>query len=160
LLIQSNPLEGTESFTIEVTFYPDFINSSDNFEQRFVHIQNPENNSRRLLIELRILNNQMWYLDTFIKSEFSSLALMNDSALHPVGDWFHAAMVYDSGVMKSYVNGIEQLSAKVDFQPISGGHTSLGTRMDQRSWFKRGIKLLKVIHCALSPEEFMKKGDV
>jgi hypothetical protein len=76
LLVQSNPLEGAESFTIEVIFYPDSINSLDNFEQRFVHIQNPENDDRRILIELRVLDNQMWYLDTFIKSEKSSLALM------------------------------------------------------------------------------------
>ena len=69
-------------------------------------------------------------------------------------------MVYDSGVMKSYVDGKEQLSGKVDFQPISDGHTSLGTRMDQRSWYKGGIKILKITHRALSPEKFIKKGEV
>ena len=86
LLVQSNPLEGAESFTVEVIFYPDSIDTSDNFEQRFVHIQNPKNEDQRILIELRVLDNQMWYLDTFIKSENSSLALMSDKLLHPVGD--------------------------------------------------------------------------
>ena len=155
LIIESNPLEGATSFTIEVVFHPDSIDYPNNVEQRFIHIQNPQNDDRRILIELRITEKNQWYLDTFIKSELSSLALMDENDLHPVGNCFHAAMVYEDGVMKSYVNGVEQLSGEVDFLPITGGHTSIGTRMNLRSWFKGYIRELKVSHRALTPEEFM-----
>jgi hypothetical protein len=155
LIVEANPLEGATSFTVEVVFFPDSIDYPDNVKQRFIHIQNPQNEDRRILIELRVTANHQWYLDTFINSELSSLALMDENALYPVGNWFHAAMVYKEGVMKSYVDGIVQLSGAVDFSPISGGHTSIGTRMDLRSWFKGSIKILKVTHRALTPEEFM-----
>ena len=154
LIVDSNPLEGTTSFTVEVLFKPD-SSFPNNEAQRFIHIQNPNDDNRRILIELRLTDDHHWYLDTFIKSELSSLALMDEKQRYPVNEWYHAAMVYDNGVMTSYVDGIEQLSGEVDFLPISGGKTSIGTRMNLRSWFKGSIRTLKVTHRALVPEEFM-----
>ena len=154
LLIQSNPLEGAANFTIEVIFKPD-SSWPLNGEQRFIHIQDPTNEDRRILIELRLTDDNQWYLDTYIKSELSSKALKLETALHPVGKWYHASLVYDNGSMKHFVNGVEEISGEVDFLPITNGQTSIGTRMDQRSWFKGSIAKLKVTHTALTPDQFI-----
>jgi len=154
LLVIANPLEGAEAFTVEVVFKPDSA-YPDNQAQRFVHIQNPGSEDRRILIELRLTEDFQWYLDTFIKSELSNKTLAKETALHPVGEWYHAALVYENRSMKHFVNAVEELSGEVDYLPISGGYTSLGTRMDKRSWFKGAIRTLKVTHKALSPEEFL-----
>jgi len=154
LLVIANPLQGAEAFTVEVVFKPDSA-YPDNQAQRFVHIQNPGSEDRRILIELRLTKDHQWYLDTFIKSELSNKTLAKETALHPVGEWCHAALVYENRTMKHYVNGVEELSGEVDYLPISGGYTSLGTRMDKRSWFKGAIRTLKVTHKALSPDEFL-----
>jgi len=154
LIVIANPLEDATALTVEVVFKPD-SSYPDNQAQRFVHIQNPGDENRRILIELRLTENHQWYLDTFIKSELSSNTLATANALHPVGDWYHVALVYENRLMKHYVNGVEELSGEVDFLPIKGGYTSLGTRMDKRSWFKGAIRTLKVTHEALSPDEFI-----
>lgn len=154
LIIDSNPLEGADSaFTIEVVFKPD-PSYPNNIEQRFIHFQEPANKERRVLIELRLTEDNKWYLDTFIKSENSKLALMNKSALHPVGKWFHVALVYDKGCMRHYVNGVEEISGNVEYLPINAGRTSIGTRMDKRSWFKGSIKSLTINHQVLLPSQF------
>ncbi len=155
LLVESNPLEGATNFTVEVIFKPD-SSWPANEEQRFIHIQDPANNDRRILVELRLTDDHQWYLDTYIKSEVSSRALKLESARHPVGQWYHAALVYDNRSMKHFVNGIEEISGEVDYLPITNASTSIGTRMDQRSWFKGSIAVLKVTHGALQPENFIK----
>jgi len=155
LLVESNPLEGATNFTVEVIFKPD-SSWPANEEQRFIHIQDPANNDRRILIELRLTDDHQWYLDTYIKSEISSKALKLETALHPVGQWYHAALVYDNRSMKHFVNGIEEISGEVDYLPITSAFTSIGTRMDQRSWFKGSIAVLKVTHSVLQPENFIK----
>ena len=142
LLIESNLLEGATSFTVELIFKPDSAWPA-NEAQRFIHIQDPTDDDRRILIELRLTDDSHWYLDTFIKSELSSLALTDENLRHPVAQWYHVAMVYEDRVMKSYVNGLEQMSGEVDFLPITNAHTSIGTRMNQRSWFKGSIAILK-----------------
>jgi len=154
LIVNANPLAGADSaFTVEVIFRPD-SSFPNNEEQRFVHIQNPSNDNRRILIETRLTADHQWYLDTFIKSELSSETLLSPTLIHPVGEWYHAALVYQNGSMRHYINGIEELSGQVDFLPIEGGETSLGVRMNQKSWFRGAIQTLIVTHCGLSPEEF------
>jgi hypothetical protein len=155
LLVESNPLEGAVNFTIEVIFKPD-SSWPANEEQRFIHFQNPANDDRRILIELRLTDTHQWYLDTYIKSELSSKALKLETAVHPVGQWYHAALVYDNRSMKHFVNGIEEISGTVDYLPVTSGSTSIGTRMNQISWFKGSIAILKVTHSALTPDDFIK----
>ncbi|MEJ2546076.1 MAG: hypothetical protein P8Y99_18590 [Calditrichaceae bacterium] len=52
LIVDSNPLAGADSFTVEVIFNPYEADLSTNEEQRFIHIQ--ESDNRRILIELRL----------------------------------------------------------------------------------------------------------
>lgn len=157
LIVKSNPLGEALSFTIEVVFRPDSA-FPQNTEQRFIHFQNPDNENRRVLIEIRLTSDNKWFLDTFIMSERSSRTLYASEYLHPIGRWYHAALVYENNTMKHYVNGVEEMSGEVKYLPIEGGYTSLGVRMNQVYWFKGAIQLLKVTPRALTPVEFTYKN--
>ncbi|MBD3290917.1 LamG domain-containing protein [candidate division KSB1 bacterium] len=153
LIVKANPIGDALSFTIEVVFRPD-SSFPKNKEQRFIHFQNPDNENRRVLIETRLTQDNKWFLDTFIMSEQSSRTLYAKQHLHPIGRWYHAALVYENNTMKHYVNGLEEMSGEVDYLPIEGGNTSIGVRMNQVYWFKGAIQMLKVTPRALSPAEF------
>lgn len=140
LLVDANPISGMEEFSIEVDFrpYPGF---PDNREQRFLHIQDPENENRRILIELRLTDQNEWYGDWFIKSENKSLTLIDSAYTHPVNEWFTISIIYSNGKVRGYVNGKEEVSGNFEYLPIGqNAKTSIGTRMDQRSWFKGGVR--------------------
>lgn len=143
ILINANPIEGMEEFTISVDFKA-YSGYPENREQRFLHIQDPENENRRILIELRLNERDEWYGDWFIKSENENLTLMDSSRTHPVNEWATISLVYSDGVIKGYVNGNEEVAGKFHYLPIAGNaKTSIGTRMDQRSWFKGVIKEIR-----------------
>lgn len=154
LLVNGNPMAGANEFTIEVVFKP---SPGGLIEQRFVHFQQDDDN--RILIELRSTPEDNWFLDTFIKSGTSSRALFAENFPHPTNEWQHAGLVYKDGVMKHYVNGIEELSNTVAYLEVNSGSTSLGVRQNLVSWYKGLIHTLKISHKALSPDEFMFIGD-
>lgn len=122
----------------------------------FFHLRSGENDTRRILIELRLLSNNRWSLDTFIKSENSSRTLLDTiNFSHPVNEWRHVALTYKNGIMNHYVNGKHELSGKVNYLPIENGQISIGARQDPRSWFKGMIKLVKFSNHVLEPSEFI-----
>ena len=153
LIVDANPVAGAEAFTIEVIFKPYASNSSHNIEQRFIHMQ--ESNERRLLIELRLTDDNQWFLDTFIKDGTSSRALYAEDFPHTIGDWYHAALVYENGLMTHFINGQKELSGQVNYHPMQTGQTSIGVRLNQKSWYKGTIATIKITHGALEPEEFI-----
>lgn len=157
IIVKANPISGAENFTIEVIFKPEASEDPNNIEQRFVHIQNTKNENSRMLIELRLTKDNNWFLDTFIKSDDLALTLYAEKFPHPVGQWYHAALVYENGTMKHYVNGVEEMSGEVKYVPIIEGNTSIGMRINQVSWFKGMIKTIRATKKALKPEEFIKK---
>lgn len=140
LLINYNPIAGLKQFTIEVDFRP-YSGFPENKEQRFLHIQDPKNEDRRILLELRLNAQNEWYGDWFIKTENESLTLIDSTLTHPVNQWATIKMVYNEGQLNGYVNGRKELTGNIDYLPIDAeGKTSIGTRMDKRSWFKGVIK--------------------
>lgn len=154
LLIDYNPLANCSSFTIEIFFKPDSSKNPDNYEQRFLHIKNADD-SKRILIELRLLKNKSWSLDTFIKTDTSRCTLLDTTIFHPVGEWYHVALVYNDGIMKHYVNGKEELKGKVNYCPIGDeGKISLGVRQNMKSWYKGIIKMVKFTNQAITPDKF------
>jgi hypothetical protein len=155
LLVKANPLKNANAFTIEVIFKPDYSTDPKNIEQRFIHIQNMLNENSRILIELRLTSDGQWFLDTFIKSDDFHLALYAEQFPHPCGQWYHAALVYENGTMKHFVNKVEELTGTVNFIPIVEAHTSIGARINHISWYKGGIKIIKFSHQALIPKDFL-----
>jgi len=155
LFIQNNPLDDASSFTIEVIFRPDSSTNPNNAEQRYIHIRSQANDARRILLELRLTADQKWFLDTYIRSEVNNLTLKDSNKTHQTGKWYHAALVYDKGTMRHYVNGVEEGSGKVTFLPIENGQISIGARQNPRSWFKGAIRLIKFTRRSLKPEKFL-----
>ncbi|WP_299819693.1 LamG-like jellyroll fold domain-containing protein [uncultured Pontibacter sp.] len=146
LLVDANPIAGADEFSVEVLFKP-FAAYPDNIEQRFLHIQDPDNPNRRILIELRLNDKQQWYADFFMRTDSASLTLIDPAKTHAVNEWATITLKYKDGVMKGFVNGVEEVSGKIDYMPISASaKTSIGTRMDKRSWFKGEIKRVTFKH--------------
>lgn len=140
LLIDNNPIAGMNNFSIEVYFKP-FSGYPENKEQRFLHLQDPENDDRRILIELRLNSENQWYGDWFIKSEDESLTLIDSTLTHPVNEWATIKLTYENGQIKGYINEKQEMAGEIEYLPIGkNGKVSIGSRMDKRSWFKGMIK--------------------
>lgn len=143
LLLDVNPLAGATEFRIDVVLKP-YDAYPENVEQRFLHIQHPADANRRLLLELRLTDGGQWFADYYLRTENGSLTLVDSTKTHPVDAWATVTMVYKNGQLTGYVNGVEQVSGKMEYLPISAAaSTSVGTRMDRRSWFRGAIKTMR-----------------
>ena len=153
IIIDKHPLEAATAFTLEIVFRPDRDGAP---EQRFLHLQ--ENDSdNRLLIETRLLENNRWSLDTYMKSGETDQTLLDTSITHPLDRWYNAALVFDGNEMRDYVNGVMELSAGItSFTPPKAGKTSIGVRMNRVYWFKGAIRTIRFTPHALTPEKFLK----
>lgn len=155
LLVDANPLGDATEFTIEIIFNPADA-YPNNLEPRFFHIESPDNPNRRITIELRLSDNKQWYLDAYIKSEQSQFTLIDQTKVHPIGKWAHAAITYKNREFVSYVNGKKELVGQVDYLPIAAGaQTSIGARMNQVHWFKGDIAQVRISPRVLSAAEFL-----
>lgn len=150
LIVDSLPLAGAESFTLEIVFRPD---SGGLKEQRFLHLQQNDANDR-ILIETRLTGEQ-WYLDTYIESTKGGLALYEPNNTHPAGCWYSAALVYGKGQMRHYVNGVLEMSGKLAFSPLGEGKTSIGVRMNRVFWFKGAVRKVRFTPRVLRSEELL-----
>jgi len=155
LLVDANPVFGAEEFTIEIVFNPNDV-YPNNTEPRFFHIEDANNNKRRITIELRLNDKKQWYFDAYIKSEMSAFTLVDDTLVHPVEGWFHAAITYKDREFVSYVNGKKELSAEVDYLPIAQtAKTSIGSRLNQVHWFNGKVSQVAITHKVLEPADFL-----
>lgn len=152
IFIQNNPLAGSDKFTIEAIFRPD---AGGEKEQRWLHIEDTDNVENRAMLETR-LNGGEWFLDTFLKSGDSRMPLFAENFKHPVGRWFHIALVYDGTEMRHYVDGKLELSGKISFKKFGNGITSIGVRQNKVYWFKGAVLKARLTNRALTPKQFMK----
>ena len=98
-------------------------------------------------------------LDTFIKSGDSSCTLYADGFLHPVGRWYHAAMVYENGAMRHYVDGQEEVNGHLDMKPPGAGQTSIGVRQNKVCWFKGAVAATRFTPRVLEVDEFLRATE-
>jgi hypothetical protein len=152
LFVEDNPVAGLSQFTVEVVFRPDAGGAA---EQRFFHITEIGNNNR-VLFETRLPGNGVWILDTFVESKAGGAALFDAQLAHPVGPWYHAALVVDGTRAKDYVDGVEQVTVPLAFQPLVGGRTSIGVRVNKLYWYKGAIRLARFTPRVLAPSEFLR----
>jgi hypothetical protein len=152
IFLDANPLTGVAQFTAEVIFQPAAIGGK---EQRFVHMQE-DGSENRLLFELRLTDDNRWFLDTFIKSGEGNYTLFASNHPHPLGPWYHAAVVMDGKTMKHFVNGEEELSTAINFVAQKNGKTSLGVRQNKVSWYTGAIRQVRITPAVLSANEFLK----
>ncbi len=155
LLIEHNPLAEQNQFTIEVWFKPADV-WPENWEPRFFHIESLDNPDRRITVELRLNDQQQWYLDGYLKSERDALTLIDETLVHPVNQWHHAALTFDGTTMRTYVNGSLELEGTVDFEPIGAhAHTSVGARLNRVHWFNGLMLAVRTTPRALEPDAFL-----
>ncbi|WP_163707337.1 LamG domain-containing protein [Mangrovibacterium lignilyticum] len=144
------PLKGLTEFTVEMIFCPDSTQAP--FEQRMLHIG--EDRGDRMLLELRAVDGN-WYFDGYAASGTNKKALIEEKLTHPLGDWYHVAFVVSPEKLTTFVNGKQELSEDFSFLPIQTGATSIGSRIDKRSWFKGVIYKIRISPIQLKPNEFM-----
>ncbi len=149
LFVQAHPLAGATAFTWEAIFRPD----GGARAQRWFHLQE-EGTPNRMLFEIRVVEDR-WFLDAFTYSATGEKALMNRGALHPVGQWYHVAAVYDGTTYSNYVNGVKQTEARIALAPQREGWTAIGVRLNQIDWFKGAVHLSRFTRRALTPAEFL-----
>lgn len=155
IFLDLHPLEGQETFTVEVTFRPD---GDGPFEQRFFHMQEDGTESR-VMFETRVRDDGQWFLDTFINAGGEKVTLFAEHDLHPVDQWQHAAIVVADGRFRHYVNGVLELDEPLDYSPQGPGRTSLGMRINEVHWFRGAIRTVRFTPGALSPADFLDARD-
>ena len=149
IFLKNNPLESFKEFTIEMIFNPA---SDGNFEQRVVHIG--EVSGDRILLEIRAMDGH-WYFDGFAASGQNKFALIDEKLIHKLGEWHHVAFVVGKNSLKTYVNGNLELTEPFNFLPIKTGKSSVGVRLNKRSWYKGFIYKIKITPGQLNPERFL-----
>jgi hypothetical protein len=158
LLVDFNPLMDAREFTVELVFKPDAC-FPDNTAPRFVHIQDPDDpDAKRVMIELRVDANNQCYMDGFIKTDSESLALIDETLVHPTGVWQHVAITYKDSTFTTFFNGVEELSGILRYSESiinPTGKTSLGGRMNHVAFYAGLMKTLKVTHACLEPDDFI-----
>jgi hypothetical protein len=159
LIVQGCPIDKSSEFTIEIIFKPD-SSFPKNVEQRFLHIQNPNLDHRRMLLELRLSEKNRWIMDTHVRADSALLTSLAKEFPHPVDRWYHVAFIYKNGVATHYVNGIKEMSGLIEYIPVDSAHISLGMRMNQRSFFKGAIKTVRLSNVALPPSGFLQTNLV
>jgi len=150
--VDANPLAGLGAFTVEVVFRPA---AGGPKEQRFLHFQ-PEGSEDRVLFETRLPEGGQWFLDTYLQTGEGKHTLFAEKFLHPLGPWYHAAIVVDGKRMRHYVNGAEELAADVKLSPLAAGQTSIGVRFNKVHWFQGAIRQIRVTPAVLAPSDFLK----
>ncbi len=158
LMVDFNPVGDAKEFTVEIVFKPDAC-YPENTEPRFCHMQDPNDpEEKRVMIELRIDAANKVYMDGFMKTDLESLALIDESLVHSTEVWQHVAITYGDSTQTTYFNGIKELSGQLRYTDKiinTTGKTSLGARMNNRSYYAGLMKYLKVSHAVLDPEQFI-----
>jgi len=155
IFLDRHPLAGAKAFTFEAYFRPD----GGAAEQRWFHLQQDEPKvgpaaNTRFLFEIRVVGDR-WYLDAFVHGASYARTLAFPERLHPLGQWYHVAQTYDGRTYRSYVDGVLQGEAELAFTPQGLGHTSVGTRIDRRDYFRGAIRQARFTPRALAPEAFL-----
>jgi hypothetical protein len=158
LFVDVHPLAGARTYTWEVIFRPDADGAQ---AQRFFHLAELDpktgiDTNNRMLFEIRIVNGQ-WCLDSFAASKNgSNRTLLNCNDLHPLGKWYRVTAVYDGKMLRNYVGDELQGEGELDLIPQGPGHSSIGTRINRRDFFKGAVFEARMTPRALQPDEFLK----
>jgi len=151
LFIDTHPLEGAETVTLEVVFRPD---SGGPPEQRFFHLQ-VDGVDDRFLVETRVDGDQ-WWLDTYMASGETDQTLIDPTKKHPLDQWYTAALVFDGSEVRHYVNGTLEFSAPISYYTHPGpGKTSVGVRINKVYWFKGAVREARFTRGVRQPGQFL-----
>lgn len=161
LFVDVHPLAGVNQYTWEVIFRPDADGAQ---AQRFFHLAEVDpvtgkDTNNRMLFEIRIVQGQ-WCLDSFANTNGSFRTLLNCNDLHPLGQWYRVTAVYDGKTLRNYVGDELQGEGELHMAPQGPGHSSIGTRINLRDYFKGAVFMARMTPRALQPDEFLKMPPV
>lgn len=156
LFIDQHPLAGAKTFTEEAIIRPD----GGAFEQRWMHLAEVDpatgkDSGTRFLFEIRVVRDR-WYLDAFTTGSGYNKTLAVPEKTFPVGPWYAVEQTYDGKMYRSYVNGVLQAEAPIDFKPQGPGHASVGVRINHVNYFHGAILEARFTPRALTPKRFLK----
>ena len=80
--------------------------------------------------------------------------------MHPLGQWYRVTAEYDGKMLRNYVGDELQSEAELHLTPQGPGHSSIGTRINQRDYFKGAVFEARFTPRALELEEFLKMPPV
>lgn len=165
LFFDTHPMAGFSTFTFEAIFRPDGGDAS----QRWFHLATvdpvtgrdslptgTQDPNPRFTFELRVVNQDQWYLDAFTSGPGYNKPLQFDDKLHPIGHWYAVAQTYDGRTYRSFVDGVLQGEAPIDFKAQGPGHASVGTRINRLNYFRGAVMMARFTPKALAPEEFLR----
>lgn len=152
LFVAANPLAGLTKFTVEVVFRPA---AGGPAAQRFLHFQ-PDGAEDRLLFETRLTPESRWFLDTYLLCGKTNQTLFAEKFPHPLDKWHTATITIDGEMMRHYVDGKEELSAKIQPAVLGKGRTSIGVRFNKVHWYQGTISRIRVTPEVLHPADFLK----
>jgi hypothetical protein len=160
LIVDQHPLAGANAYTWEVIFRPETGGAE---AQRFFHLseidqKTGKDTDNRMLLEIRIVKGQ-WCLDSFAETNGSQRALLNCEDLHPLGQWYRVTAVYDGKTLRNYVGDEMQGEGELHIAPQGPGHSSIGTRINRRDFFKGAVFEARFTPRALKPAEFLKMPE-
>jgi hypothetical protein len=150
LFIEHHPLAGWSQLTAEIIFRPDPGGAE---AQRFFHMQD-SGSGGRVLFETRLTGGN-WFGDVFVESKSGSAAVFSAGKLHPLGAWYHLAVVIDGKRAHYYVNGVEDAAVNLGYTAHGPGRTAIGVRINEKYFFKGAIRVARFTPRALTPAEFL-----
>lgn len=168
LFIDKHPLAGFSRFTFEALVRPEGGDQA----QRWFHLAqtdpitgldatvDPANPTRdknaRFTFELRVVENNKVYFESFTYGPGYQSALSDKTKLHPIGQWYVVTQTYDGKMHRGYVNGELEKEAALAFVPQGAGRSSVGERINHVSYFKGAVMRARFVPVAQAPSEFMK----
>jgi hypothetical protein len=165
IIVDADPVAGAANFTIEMLFRPDPIVLTTSNQPRILHLQSAIPPDHRATLEARITaNNEQWYLDAFLRSQrpnqgnpstVNSLTLIDETKLHPLGQWYNFAMTYDGVKLRAYLNGQLELEGDLAVLAMATGQTSLGSRHNGVNFFEGVIAKVRFTPSVVDPEDFL-----
>ncbi len=142
-----------QQLTLEVIFKPD---GDGKFAQRFMHLGTLR--GERIMFETRVKSNGTWYFDAHTQQAdgLDRLTLIDSTLTHPTDRWYGAALVLDGKTATTYIDGMQELTGKIDWRGIAEGISSIGVRQNLVDYFKGSIYKIRVTPRVLEPEAFLK----
>jgi len=153
VIVDALAVAGANEFTLEVIIRPD--PDGQDPEQKFLHVQENDSKNRIILLVAKGKKGH-WYFDTFVKTAAGTQNMWDASKTHLTGRWYNVAIVCNGKRMGQYVNGILELSGKLELTAFGDGKTSIGAKIDRKSCFKGAIRKIRFTPRALKPREFLR----
>ncbi len=153
LLLDNNPIQGMQRFTIQALLYPALAGAS---QPRFLHIGGSANNTPRLVMQMSSDASGNWHAAVVLYWGNTLTTIEDATAIHAPDQWYWVAVTYDGQTASLYVNAVLEDSANLTFGPMTTGTTSLATRQNGQYYFAGCMRDVEFFNRALPAAQLEK----